>query len=227
MDPTQPCQYSIRLIEKLIAVDIENKLDFSQIHKAIHWVKKYHAGQMRLTGDPFYSHPLEIAYMISDYVLQTEVIVASILHDTVEDTEITIDMISANFSWRVAEMVDRLTRDRPNGVKLSVKEILNNCHEKQDKEVLLIKLLDRIHNLQSIDLKSPEKMHKMINEVLIDFVLLSEYLGLSGLTKQIQQLCIKYQDKLNSSKDSYTQHNFSFNDSYQPLSLIYQNNLRL
>ena len=65
-----PCDYSIRLIKKLKSLDSKNQLDFSLIDKAIYWVKKYHDGQFRKTGEPFYSHPLEVAYIVSDYNLK-------------------------------------------------------------------------------------------------------------------------------------------------------------
>ena len=205
-----PCDYSIRLIEKLKSLDSKNQLDFSLIDKAIYWVKKYHDGQFRKTGEPFYSHPLEVAYIVSDYNLKTDVIVTSILHDIVEDTIVTIEMILYTFGSRISEMVDRLTRDRPDGTKLSVKEILNNAYQLKDKEVLLIKLFDRLHNMQ--------------NETLINFVLLSEYLQITYTAKRIQQLCIKNRKDL-TSEQMLHMNIFSFNDNYQPLSLIFQNDL--
>ena len=128
MDYSTPCKYSIRLLEKLKTLDTRNVLDFELINKAIYWAKKYHGDQKRKSGEPFYSHPLEVAYMISEYKLKTEVIVASILHDIVEDTEVTVRMIQGTFGGRIAEMVDMLTRDRPDGSKLSVEQVLNNAY---------------------------------------------------------------------------------------------------
>ncbi len=136
MNYSEHCQYSIRLIEKLKALDTKNILDLELINKAIYWAKKYHGDQKRKSGELYYSHPLEVAYMISDYKLKTDVIVASILHDIIEDTPVTAGMILDNFGWRIAEMVDRLTRDRPDGSKLSVEKILENAYEMGDKEVL-------------------------------------------------------------------------------------------
>ena len=162
MDYSEPCQYSIRLIEKLKSLDTKNILDFDLINKAIYWAKKYHGNQKRKSGEPYYSHPLEVAYMISEHNLKTDVIVASILHDIIEDTEITVGMIFDNFSWRIAEMVDMLTRDRPDGSKLSVEEIITYAYEKKDIEVLLIKLIDRLHNIQTIESMGADKMQKII-----------------------------------------------------------------
>jgi (p)ppGpp synthase/HD superfamily hydrolase len=167
------CSYSIRLIDKLKSLDTKNVLDFELINKAIYWAKKYHGNQKRKSGEPYYSHPLEVAYMISDYKLKTDIIVTSILHDIIEDTEVTAGMILDNFGWRITEMVDMLTRDRPDGNKLSVEEILNNAYLKQDEEVLLIKLIDRLHNLTTLDAMTDEKKKKIALETLSSFVLLS------------------------------------------------------
>jgi (p)ppGpp synthase/HD superfamily hydrolase len=170
MDYLEPCQYSTRLIEKLKSLDTEEVLDFKLIDKAIYWAKKYHDGQFRKSGEPYYTHPLEVAYIVSEYKLKTDVIVTAILHDIVEDTEVTAGMILDEFGRRIEEMVDRLTRDRPDGSKLSVETILNNVYEKGDKEVLLIKVVDRLHNMQTIDAKSPEKQKKMIKQILKQFI---------------------------------------------------------
>jgi len=179
MDYSEPCQYSIRLIEKLKSLDTKNILDFDLINKAIHWAKKYHGDQKRKSGEPYYSHPLEVAYMISEHNLKTDVIVASILHDIIEDTEVTAGMIVDNFGWRITEMVDRLTRDKPDGSKLSVEEVLNNAYQKQDEEVLLIKLFDRLHNLTTLDAMTDEKKKKIALETLSSFVLLTVSLNIN------------------------------------------------
>lgn len=100
------CQYSNRLLEKLKLLDNKSRLDFDLINKAMYWAKKYHNGQFRKTGEPFYTHPFEVAYIISDYNLKTDVIVVSVLHDIVEDTEVTVRMIVDTFGWRIAEMVN-------------------------------------------------------------------------------------------------------------------------
>jgi (p)ppGpp synthase/HD superfamily hydrolase len=166
MDYLEPCHYSTRLIEKLQSLDTENILDFDLINKAIYWAKKYHDGQFRKSGEPFYTHPLEVAYMLSEYKLKTDTTVTAILHDIVEDTEVTAGMILDGFGWRIAEMVDRLTRVRPDGSKISVEEILNNAYEKDDKEVLLIKVVDRLHNMQTIGGQTIKKQKKTSMETL-------------------------------------------------------------
>lgn len=183
------CLYSSRLIDKLKLLDVENKLDNSLINKAIFWAQKYHDGQFRKSGEPFYSHPLEVAYMISDHLLKTDVIVASILHDIVEDTEVTVGMILDTFGRRIAEMVDRLTRDRPDGTKLSVELILNNAYKHDDKEVLLIKIIDRLHNISTVEALPPEKQKKQVKETIKNFLILLEELSLNELSTFIYNRC--------------------------------------
>ncbi len=187
----ESCQYSTKLTTKLTSLDTENTLDFVLINKAIYWAKSYHHGQCRKSGEPFYSHPLAVAFMISDYMLKNNTIVASILHDIVEDTEVTIAMVVDTFGWRIAEMVDRLTRDRPNGVKLSVEEILINAYHQQDKEVLMIKIVDRIHNLHTIQCFNRNKQIKIKQQTLIDFLPLVLRMEQHENFDTILSLCIK------------------------------------
>jgi len=205
MDYQTPCQYSIRLIDKLKSLDTKNVLDFALINKAIYWAKKYHGDQKRKSGEPYYSHPLEVAYMISEYKPKTDIIVASILHDIIEDTPVTAGMILDNFSWRITEMVDMLTRDRPDGNKLSVEEIINKACQKQDEEVLLIKIFDRLHNLTTLDAMTDEKKKKIALETLSSFLALALSFDEQG-DQTIAKLCF------NHLQLNYSQPSFSFSN---------------
>jgi (p)ppGpp synthase/HD superfamily hydrolase len=173
MDYSEPCQYSTRLIEKLQSLDTENILDFKLIDKAIYWAKKYHDGQFRKSGEPYYTHPLEVAYLVSEYKLTTNVIVTAILHDVVEDSEATVGMIVDAFSWRIAEMVDKLTTD-------NLEEIYNVFCE--DNEVALIKLMDRKHNLSTIHFMP---RNKAINKIQDSYK--SHFLGAAAeVSKELE-----------------------------------------
>ena len=203
MNYLEPCQYSIRLTEKLKSLDTQNVLDFELINKAIYWARKYHGDQKRKSGEPYYSHPLEVAYMISEYKLKTDIIAVSILHDIVEDTEVTVEMIEGTFGQRIAEMVDRLTRDRPNGTKLSVEEILNNAYHLKDKEVLLIKLFDRLHNIQTIKSQSPEKQEKNCKETIKHMLLTCFYIENKKLADTLRDISLIPLNKFQSQEFSY------------------------
>jgi (p)ppGpp synthase/HD superfamily hydrolase len=224
---SEPCKYSIRLIEKLKSLDTQNVLDFELINKAVYWARKYHGDQKRKSGEPYYSHPLEVAYMVSEYKLNTDVIVASILHDIIEDTEVNAKMIHNAFGQRIAEMVYRLTRDRLNRSKLSVQEIINNAYYKKDNEVLLIKLFDRLHNMQTIGSMSTEKTKKITDETLKKFITLSIFLGerISGIIKiekTLTELC--YQN-IPTRQPQVQNREMVFEDSFQLSSPNFQNDL--
>jgi (p)ppGpp synthase/HD superfamily hydrolase len=187
----EPCPHSIRLIEKLKSLDIQNFLDFELINKAIYFAKEYHTGQFRKSGEPFYTHPLEVAYIVSDYNLKTEVIVTSILHDILEDTEATESMLAEAFGSRIAEMVDRLTRDRSDGSKLSVEQVLRNAWFQNDKEVVLIKIVDRIHNISTVNYLSPEKQKEQVTETIKNFLIFAEELSLHEVSDFLYKQCVE------------------------------------
>ncbi|WPY00059.1 Putative SpoT-like (p)ppGpp synthetase domain protein (plasmid) [Candidatus Megaera polyxenophila] len=127
------------------------------------------------------------------------------MHDIIEDTEVTIGMILDNFDWRIAEMVDMLTRDRPDGSKLSVQDVLNKAYQKQDEEVLLIKLFDRLHNLQTLDAITDEKKKKVALETLSNFLTLALSFDEKG-DQMIAKLCFSYLQL------DYSQPSFSFSN---------------
>jgi (p)ppGpp synthase/HD superfamily hydrolase len=208
-----------QLIQKLRSLDTQNTLDFDLINKAIDWAKKYHDGQFRKSGEPFYTHPLQVAYMVSDHKLKTDVIVASILHDIIEDTEVTAGMLIDHFGWRIAQMVDRLTRDRPDGTKLSVEEILNNAYRPQDKEVLLIKLMDRLHNMQTVQSQSEKSQEKTALETLEHFLIASASINLD-LEKELNELIyhvIPFPSGVNSLNELYLLSELKEKDILLPL----------
>ena len=103
----QSCIYSDKLLTKLVSLNkrAKNKIDLTEVKKAIYYAKKYHASQLRQTGEPYYSHPIEVAYMASDYLFRTDIIVTSILHDTIEDTDLTFEMIKIIFSEKIANQM--------------------------------------------------------------------------------------------------------------------------
>lgn len=219
--------YAIRLLDKLKLLDTKNVLNFDLIDKAIYWSKIYHVNQFRKSGEPFYSHPVEVAYMVSDYNLKTDVIVASILHDIVEDTKVTVEMIQGTFGSRIAEMVDRLTRNRPDGSKLSVEEILNNAYDLKDKEVLLIKLFDRLHNIQTIESIAPEKQKKIAQETLQDIISLTTIFQDLNLEIELntKSFTILYGKEIADQMIKKRYNIFSISDSYQLPLPTFQNEI--
>ena len=189
MDYSASCKYSVRLIEKLKSLDTQNVLDFELINKAVCWARKYHGEQKRKSGEPYYSHPLEVAYMVSDYKLKTDVIVTSILHDIIEDTEVTFEMIENGFCTVIANQVMDLTRIKEYGYKISAGKLTELLWEQKKYDVLLIKQFDRLHNIQTIKSLPPEKIRKIIEETISTFIVLAMYLGIPKCKDELIRNC--------------------------------------
>ncbi|MCC8371848.1 MAG: HD domain-containing protein [Rickettsia endosymbiont of Pseudomimeciton antennatum] len=193
------CEYSAKLLNKLILLNEKatDPIDIREIIKAIYYAKKYHGSQMWQSGVPYYSHPIEVACMVAEYtakevhqLFKTEMIVTSLLHDTIEDTALTEEMIARIFGSNVASQVEALTRIKPYG-KISSKEILNLLSQQKRFDVILIKLFDRIHNLQTLETKSPEKALRIIKETIAYFITICFYLEIPTVEQQLIDLCYK------------------------------------
>ena len=200
------CYYSDRLINKILEKNKQytNKVNILEIKKAIYYAKKYHGNQVRQSGEPFYSHPIEVAYMATDYLFKTDILVISILHDTLEDTSFTKNTMYSIFGPIVANQVEDLTRIKENK-KISFIEIIELLRQQKKYDILLIKCLDRLHNLQTLSAKPLEKQKKTILESLHAFLILATNLELeieqeiaiskysiNIITKQIHKLIRKH-----------------------------------
>ncbi|WP_367364307.1 HD domain-containing protein [Candidatus Tisiphia endosymbiont of Nedyus quadrimaculatus] len=185
----QSCAYAERLLNELILLNtkIKQPIDIDEVKKGIYYTKKYHGSQMRQSGEPYYSHPIEVAYMVAQYtaleiprLFRTDMIVTALLHDTLEDTELTEKMIAYIFGSKVASQVEGLTRVKSHG-KISSTETLNLLFQQKKYDVALIKIFDQIHNLQTLGAKSPEKARKIVEETIRDFMVLIMFLGMSTI----------------------------------------------
>ncbi|MGP1945719.1 MAG: HD domain-containing protein [Arsenophonus sp. ER-EMS1-MAG3] len=117
--------------------EVNRPINTDEVKKAIYYAKKYHGSQMRQSDEPYYSHPIEVAYMVAEYAaseipryFRTDMIVTSILHDTIEDTKLTEKMIEYIFGSTVASQVEALTKVKPY-VKISSKEILSLLYQQK------------------------------------------------------------------------------------------------
>ena len=189
------CIYSESLINKIYLQNetSNNKVDLCQIKKAIYYAKKYHGSQKRLSGEPYYTHPLAVAELVAPYCFKTDTLVTSILHDTIEDTELTKDLIAYIFDSNIASKVEDLTRVKFDR-KISSAEMVKLLYISKKYDLLLIKMFDRVHNMQTINYKSLEKSKKTTEETLKSFLTLSAYFRLNTLQnidieEQITQLC--------------------------------------
>ena len=182
-DIYHPLVYTIGLSKDVYNIDsVQKTVKYIKTMEDLkeYYAKKYHGSQMRQSGEPYYSHPIEVAYLLAEYTAEydtkyfrTDLLVTAILHDTIEDTELTFEMIKITFGEIIACQVVDLTRIRKNKHKISSAEIANSLWLQKKYDILLIKLFDRLHNLQTIDAKSPEKIKKIVNETFNSFIIFS------------------------------------------------------
>ena len=153
---------------------------------------------MRKSGDPYYSHPIEVAIMLAEFtamevpkLYNVVMIQAALLHDTIEDTKLTEEMISKVFGQEVASHVESLTRVKPCG-KISAEESLNLLVKQKRYNTVLIKLFDRIHNIQTLSAKSPEKARKIIEETLSCFLVTAAYFETKTIENYLFNICYNF-----------------------------------
>lgn len=164
------CPYSNELIKKLKYLSGKEgvNLNFRLIEKAMVFCKKWHSGQMRKIGNiPFYSHPYIVAGNIAEHYLKTDVIIASILHDVIEDSDCTKEIIEKEFNSRISDIVNYLTKVRyidGEKTKMSLEETLAIMYTADEYEGFLIKYFDRLHNLTTIEGLESEKQKKIAEE---------------------------------------------------------------
>ncbi|QQV75455.1 hypothetical protein H6P87_01012 [Rickettsia tillamookensis] len=191
------CAYAKKLLNKLeyLNTKVKNPVDIEEVKKGIFYARKYHGSQMRQSGDPYYSHPIEVAIMLAVFVAEeapklftSNMINAALLHDTIEDTELTEEVIATIFGLEVANHVEGLTRIKPYG-KISAEESLNLLIKQKKHDTALIKLFDRIHNVQTLGAKSPEKAKKIIEETLKSFLFIPILLENIRLEDYLYKLC--------------------------------------
>lgn len=191
-----PCCYSDRLLSKisLLNVKANNTLDIVKITQAIYYAKKYHGVQKRKSGEPYYSHPIEVAYIMLDWSLNSELIIAALLHDIVEDTEFSLEKITFLFNHNISQLVSKVTKlnDSINTYQLTEEEIvLKLICGKQSKEAILIKLIDRLHNLRTIRHMPQIKQKKKASETLRIYVPLAKYLGVAEIEYELTDIAVR------------------------------------
>ena len=184
------CDYSDALLKKIkrFSAETNTSVDVHLVKKAIYFAKEFHSEQTRQSGEPYYTHPLEVAGMVCGYLIDTVSIVTSILHDTLEDTKLNRYMIAEHFGEHIASQVEDLTRIKPYG-KVTSADILKQLWREKKHSLILIKLFDRLHNMQTIFAKSPEKQKKIVTETLQYFLVVGEALGLPSLVDSLYEIC--------------------------------------
>ena len=167
--------------------------DEDALNRAYVFAMKKHAGQFRTSGDPYYSHPSEVAGILTKFRLDCASIVAALLHDTVEDTDTTIDEVRTLFGDQVASLVDGLTKLALIEQKSGNSKQAENFRKlllamSDDIRVLLIKLADRLHNMRTLAYCPVEKRARIAKETLDIYAPLAERIGMQEVKDELEEI---------------------------------------
>lgn len=186
-------------VEAIYDTYITSVKDRKDILRAYNFVLEKHKGQKRKSGEPYYHHLIEVSYIIAQLHGGPMTIIAALLHDVVEDTEVTIDFIEKNWGKEVATIVDSLTKiQRLKLSKIQKEEFEAEDHRKiligmaKDIRVIIIKLADRLHNLRTLGALSPERQKTLAKESMDVFVPIAHRLGLNTVKSEMEDICLQY-----------------------------------
>lgn len=174
--------------------------DIGIIKKAYDLACKSHSDQKRKSGEPYIIHPLNVAIILADLEMDKETIVAGLLHDVVEDTEVTMQQIEQEFGKEIANLVGGVTKLGKLSYTSDTVEIQAENLRKmflamaKDIRVIIIKLADRLHNLRTLKFMSPEKQRDKALETIEIYAPLAQRLGISKIKSEIDDLAFKYSD---------------------------------
>jgi len=171
--------------------------DVEQIQAALAFSQQAHEGQLRQSGLPYFSHPIAVARILTPLHLDTQAIIAALLHDVVEDTEITTEQIAEKFGRPVADLVDGLSKLDKLQFETAQDAQAENFRKMlmamaRDVRVILIKLADRLHNMRTLDAVSPTKSQRVARETIEIYAPIANRLGLNTIFQELQDLCFKH-----------------------------------
>lgn len=174
------------------------ELDKAVIEDAAEFAKTMHDGQTRASGEPYYTHPLEVAGILADMKMDTATILTAILHDTLEDTPATYKDLSSKFGKEVADLVNgvsKLTKIESQTVEGKQAENFRKLvlAMSEDIRVLLVKLADRLHNMRTLGaFDRPEKQRRIARETLEIYAPLAERIGMHKMKEELEDLAFMY-----------------------------------
>lgn len=168
--------------------------DLDRLRRAHETAREAHEGQVRKTGDPYITHPLAVALMLAEYGLDEDTLVAAFLHDTVEDTDLTLTQLAKQFGDEVAQLIDGVTKldrvrysNREQAQAATIRKMV--VAMAQDVRVLLIKLFDRLHNMRTVYALREEKQIRVAQETLDVYAPLAHRLGVQEIKHEFEDRC--------------------------------------
>ncbi|WP_212523736.1 bifunctional (p)ppGpp synthetase/guanosine-3',5'-bis(diphosphate) 3'-pyrophosphohydrolase [Actibacterium sp. MT2.3-13A] len=185
-------------VEDLISLvrNYNPKTNEDLIRRAYAYGEKMHEGQFRRSGDPYFSHPVAVAAILTEQQLDDATIVTALLHDTIEDTKSTYKEVAENFGTEIAELVDGVTKLTNLQLSSSETKQAENFRKlfmamSKDLRVILVKLADRLHNMRTIKSMSPEKQVQKARETMDIFAPLAGRMGMQWMREELEDLAFR------------------------------------
>ena len=187
-------------IEKLmdkVKTYITDEKELSVIDKAYKYAYEKHFGQKRLTGEEYIIHPLNVAYILTRISADYETLSAALLHDVVEDCGVSVSEIEKNFGHNIAILVDGVTKINKLNLSGTTEALINNQRKilvglSEDVRVIIIKLADRLNNMQTLFVHSEKKQKETARETLDILTPIADRLGINSIKQDLEELCLRY-----------------------------------
>jgi len=185
------------LIQKILSG--EKQYDLSKIVSAYELANKYHDGQKRESGEPYITHPLAVAYILLELGMDTDTICAALLHDVVEDTDCTLEILQKKFGSDVAMLVNGVTKLKKVETFTKDEQKAENIRKillamSEDIRVIIIKLADRLHNMRTLNFCRDEKRRNIAHETMNIYAPIAHRLGIRSIKDELEDLSFKYLD---------------------------------
>jgi guanosine-3',5'-bis(diphosphate) 3'-pyrophosphohydrolase len=167
------------------------------LEKAFIMAEKAHEGQYRQSGEPFVSHPLAVAEILAELGMDTDTIIAGLLHDVIEDTDLTMEVIQREFSPQISKLVDGVTKLKNLEFKSYEEQQAESLRKMflamaADIRVIIIKLADRLHNMRTLRYQTENKQIEKAKETLEIYAPLAHRLGINAIKWELEDLSLKY-----------------------------------
>ncbi|MES2830707.1 MAG: bifunctional (p)ppGpp synthetase/guanosine-3',5'-bis(diphosphate) 3'-pyrophosphohydrolase [Pseudomonadota bacterium] len=180
-----------RLAEYLSASELR------KVKEAYRFSDEMHLGQMRMSGEPYISHPIAVAEICADWKLDAQAIMAALLHDVMEDQDVSKDELIERFGAPVATLVDGLSKLEKIEFQSQIEAQAENFRKMllamaRDVRVILIKLADRLHNMRTLGSMAPEKKRRIARETMEVYVPIAHRLGLNNIYRELQDLSFSH-----------------------------------
>jgi len=175
--------------------------DLELVKKAYDYSMKHHAGQSRASGEPYLVHPLEVALVLTEMKMDSVAVAAGLLHDSVEDTSVTVTDIRQEFGEQVAHIVEGVTKISKIDFATKEEQQAENLRKMMlamvdDIRVILIKLADRLHNMRTLEHLEPERQQKIAKETLEIYAPIAHRLGMGKIRGELEDLGFRYIDPI-------------------------------